>query len=76
MTYQALALITGGSSRSIGQANRRNPIPILIPCHRVVAARGLGGYSWGEGIAIKRYLLDHEGASEALPVVGREREPT
>jgi methylated-DNA-[protein]-cysteine S-methyltransferase len=46
------------SPRAIGQANGSNPIPILIPCHRVVAANGsIGGYSGGEGIATKRYLL-------------------
>ena len=50
------------SPRAIGQANGANPIPILIPCHRVVAADGsLGGYSGGEGEATKRYLLDLEG---------------
>lgn len=46
------------SPRAIGQANGANPIPIIIPCHRVVAADGtIGGYSGGEGIATKRYLL-------------------
>ena len=49
------------AARAIGQANGANPIPILIPCHRVVAADGrLGGYSGGEGPATKRYLLDLE----------------
>jgi methylated-DNA-[protein]-cysteine S-methyltransferase len=49
------------SPRAIGQANGANPIPIFIPCHRVVAANGsLGGYSGGEGPATKRYLLDLE----------------
>ena len=46
--------------RAIGQANHRNPIPILIPCHRVIAAHGgLGGY--GGGLDIKIRLLEHEG---------------
>ena len=46
------------SPRAIGQANGANPIPILIPCHRVIAADGaLGGYSGGDGLATKRYLL-------------------
>jgi methylated-DNA-[protein]-cysteine S-methyltransferase len=46
------------SPRAIGQANGSNPIPILIPCHRVVAADGsIGGYSGGEGVATKRHLL-------------------
>ncbi|HYF07770.1 MAG TPA: methylated-DNA--[protein]-cysteine S-methyltransferase [Acetobacteraceae bacterium] len=49
------------AARAIGQANGRNPIPILIPCHRVVGADGaLGGYSGGEGPATKRFLLDLE----------------
>lgn len=49
------------AARAIGQANGRNPIPIIIPCHRVVGANGaLGGYSGGEGPATKRYLLDLE----------------
>ena len=48
------------ASRAIGQANHRNPIPILIPCHRVIAAHGdLGGY--GGGLDIKIRLLEHEG---------------
>ena len=49
------------AARAIGQANGANPIPILIPCHRVVGANGsLGGYSGGEGAVTKRYLLDLE----------------
>jgi methylated-DNA-[protein]-cysteine S-methyltransferase len=49
------------SARAIGGANGANPIPILIPCHRVVAADGsLGGYSGAEGQATKRYLLELE----------------
>lgn len=49
------------AARAIGQANGANPIPILIPCHRVVGADGsLGGYSGGEGPVTKRYLLDLE----------------
>ncbi|MBL6078017.1 methylated-DNA--[protein]-cysteine S-methyltransferase [Belnapia sp. T18] len=47
-----------GSPRAIGQANGANPIPIIIPCHRVVAAGGgIGGYSGEGGIATKRFLL-------------------
>ena len=49
------------SARAIGGANGANPIPILIPCHRVVAADGsLGGYSGAEGQATKRFLLELE----------------
>lgn len=59
-TYAEIASIAGGSARSVGQANGDNPIPILIPCHRVVARSGLGGYSGGEGAGTKRYLLTLE----------------
>ena len=56
-SYAAVAAAAGGSARSVGQANGCNPIPIIIPCHRVVAAHDIGGYSGGEGLATKRYLL-------------------
>lgn len=61
-TYLDIAQQVGcRAARAIGQANGANPIPILIPCHRVVGAKGaLGGYSGGEGAATKRYLLDLE----------------
>ena len=61
-SYAEIAQAVGcGSARPIGQANGRNCIPILIPCHRVVAADGsLGGYSGGEGAVTKRYLLTLE----------------
>jgi methylated-DNA-[protein]-cysteine S-methyltransferase len=53
-----------GSSRAVGQALGRNPVPIVIPCHRIVASGGgLGGY--GGGLAIKRKLLRLEGALAA-----------
>ncbi len=47
------------ASRAIGQANARNPIPIIVPCHRVVASRGLGGYAGG--LSTKVVLLELEG---------------
>ena len=56
-SYADIARAAGGSARSVGQANGDNPIPIIIPCHRVVAAGHLGGYSGGEGLTTKRYLL-------------------
>ena len=59
-TYRQIANVAGGSARSVGGANARNPIPILIPCHRVVAAVGLGGYSGGDGLATKQALLTLE----------------
>jgi methylated-DNA-[protein]-cysteine S-methyltransferase len=45
--------------RAVGQANGRNPIPIIVPCHRVLASNGIGGY--GGGLACKRALLAVEG---------------
>ncbi len=56
-SYSDIARAAGGSPRSVGGANGANPIPIIIPCHRVVSTTGLGGYSGGDGLATKRYLL-------------------
>lgn len=56
-TYQQIAALAGGVARSVGQANGANPIPILIPCHRVLAGGHIGGYSGGDGVATKRILL-------------------
>ena len=59
-TYAQLACLVGRprAARAVGQAMKRNPIPIVIPCHRVVAANGLGGYS--AGLHWKRRLLHLE----------------
>ena len=57
VSYAALAARIGGSARAIGGANSRNPIPIIVPCHRVVASAGLGGYSGGAGPETKSWLL-------------------
>jgi methylated-DNA-[protein]-cysteine S-methyltransferase len=74
-SYIDIARMAGGSARSVGQANGCNPIPIVIPCHRVVNAPGrstrgatthLGGYSGGEGLATKRYLLALEARAQPL----------
>jgi methylated-DNA-[protein]-cysteine S-methyltransferase len=69
VTYGALArragLADGGkipAARVTGQIMGSNPCPIVVPCHRVVAGDGLGGYSGGTGIEIKRWLLIFEGA--------------
>jgi methylated-DNA-[protein]-cysteine S-methyltransferase len=59
-TYLDIARQAGGSPRSVGGANGANPIPIIIPCHRVVATTGPGGYSGGEGLPTKRALLELE----------------
>ncbi|MBC9179782.1 methylated-DNA--[protein]-cysteine S-methyltransferase [Pseudoroseomonas ludipueritiae] len=59
--YGDLARELGTAARAIGGANGANPIPIIIPCHRVVGAGGaLGGYSGGEGPQTKRFLLELE----------------
>jgi len=64
LTYGELAKKLNSHPRAVGQACRRNPIPVIIPCHRVVAQNGLGGYS-GERIGalmdFKKQLLAHEG---------------
>lgn len=65
-SYLDIAHVAGGSPRSVGQANGNNPIPIIIPCHRVVAATHLGGYSGGEGLATKRWLLALEARAQPL----------
>ena len=63
VTYAELARRSGfaGSARAVGGAMARNPIPIVIPCHRVI---GTGGSITGFGLGLwrKRWLLDHEGA--------------
>ncbi len=56
-SYGEIARSAGGSPRSVGGANAANPIPVLIPCHRVLASTGIGGYSGGDGLATKRALL-------------------
>ena len=69
VTYGALARRAGladgarvPAARVTGQIMGSNPCPIIVPCHRVVAGDGLGGYSGGTGIEIKRWLLIFEGA--------------
>ncbi len=64
--YGELAKDLGVSAQAIGQACGANRIPILIPCHRVLAANGLGGYSGSGGIETKVALLKLEGAGGLL----------
>jgi len=67
MTYGELAQLLGSSARAVGNACRRNPTPIVVPCHRIVAATGLGGFAGdtsGRLTDIKLQLLRHE---KALP---------
>jgi methylated-DNA-[protein]-cysteine S-methyltransferase len=66
-TYGEIARLLGSSPRAVGQACRANPCPIVVPCHRVVAIKGLGGFAGdtsGRKLAVKRWLLDHEGVGE------------
>ena len=63
-TYGEIAKILKTSPRAVGNACRYNPLPIIIPCHRVVAAKGIGGYDGarsGNLLKIKRQLLENEG---------------
>jgi methylated-DNA-[protein]-cysteine S-methyltransferase len=60
-TYGDVAAMIGRPSayRAVGNANGRNRLPVVIPCHRVVASGGIGGY--GSGLDVKRFLLEVEG---------------
>jgi methylated-DNA-[protein]-cysteine S-methyltransferase len=70
-SYSELAFAVGSGPRAVGNACSRNPIAIVIPCHRVLAKSGLGGYGGGDGLPTKRLLLGLEGA--AMPrSVGRK----
>ncbi len=63
-TYGEIAKNLNSSARAVGNACRKNPIQIIVPCHRVIAANGLGGYAGeteGRQLSIKRWLLNHEG---------------
>lgn len=65
LTYGALAAQLGRptAARAVARAVASNPLPILIPCHRVVASHGLGGYSAGDGLPTKRHLLSLEASN-------------
>jgi methylated-DNA-[protein]-cysteine S-methyltransferase len=63
-TYGELAEDVGSNARAVGTACGQNPVPIVVPCHRIVAVNGLGGFMGGTGedtLSIKRWLLKHEG---------------
>lgn len=70
-SYSELAYTVGSGPRAIGRACGRNPIAIVVPCHRVLAKGGLGGYSGGQGLSTKRRLLALEGAALPEPVGGK-----
>jgi methylated-DNA-[protein]-cysteine S-methyltransferase len=70
LTYGELAARAGypRAARAVGQAMAANPLPIIIPCHRVVAADGrLGGYSGGAGLPTKQWLLAFEHSNCSRP---------
>jgi methylated-DNA-[protein]-cysteine S-methyltransferase len=61
-TYGGMAMALGSGPRAIGMACGRNPIPIIVPCHRVLGSGGKeGGFSGGRGLPTKRQLLALEG---------------
>ena len=68
-TYGELARHIGSAPRAVGQACGANWFPIVVPCHRVTSAAGLGGFANSDDpngylLGIKRWLLAHEGSSE------------
>jgi len=65
-TYGDLAHELGLPAQAVGRGCGGNPIPIFIPCHRVLGAQGLGGFSGGAGVETKVWLLRHEGAGALL----------
>jgi methylated-DNA-[protein]-cysteine S-methyltransferase len=67
-TYGGLARQLESAPRAIGGACGRNPLPIVIPCHRVVGGAGKGGYSGLGGLTTKDWLLNHEMAMAVEPV--------
>lgn len=62
-TYGQLAALLGSGPRAVANSCGANPLPIIIPCHRVVAKYGIGGFLQGKknGVLVKRWLLQHEG---------------
>ncbi|WP_291727695.1 methylated-DNA--[protein]-cysteine S-methyltransferase [Leisingera sp. F5] len=65
-TYGEIAKDLGAPPQPVGNACGANPIPVIIPCHRVLSATGLGGFSGQGGVETKVVLLKHEGAAGLL----------
>ena len=65
-TYGDIAKALGAMPQAVGQACGANPIPVIIPCHRVMGAKGLTGFSGAGGVETKVALLRHEGAGGFL----------
>lgn len=66
LTYGQIARAVEAPAQAVGQACGANPLPILIPCHRVLGANSLGGFSAKGGVETKVWLLRHEGAAGLL----------
>ena len=69
LSYGRMARSLGSAARAVGQACGSNYFPLVIPCHRVVAATGLGGFAHSGGgylIEVKRRLLAHEGVTQGV----------
>jgi len=66
LTYGDIATRLGAPAQAVGQACGGNPIPVIIPCHRVLGATSLGGFSGAGGVETKVWLLRHEGAAGLL----------
>ena len=67
-SYGEIARELGSAARAVGQACGANPLPLVVPCHRVLAAGGIGGFAHHRGgfhLSVKRWLLAHEGAAAA-----------
>lgn len=65
-SYGELARALGVSAQAMGQLCGANPLPLIVPCHRVLGAKGLGGFSAPGGVETKVWLLRHEGAAGLL----------
>ncbi len=66
LTYSDIARQLDSSARAVGNACRANPVPIIVPCHRVVSKSGLGGFAGqreGNNVSVKTWLLEHERCS-------------
>ena len=79
-TYRWLATAAGSplAIRAAGQAMRRNPLPMIVPCHRVVAANGLGGFSGsnnprGKELKLKVWLLQREGWIQGMQPIAKTK---
>jgi len=74
-TYGAIAKATGGIARSVGRVEASNPVPLLIPCHRVVCSDlGIGGYGYGEQVKMELLQREERGYEESTRLRVDERE--